>query len=169
MRVILLSFCLLVMQQNAFAQDLAKSFYETHKTEESSAFFLYQSTLRSFSDVTSNEFNKLIKDIDKISIYVLPKSAVESKLVDELLADIEDEGFKIMKRVSQPAEGVNFYDYKGKNSAYLGVFHKDNNTFLVKLDGALDLKYIGSLKELNPEKIKTFFDFENLAKQFDID
>ena len=107
----------LLLTQLAFGQDLTKDFYNKHKGENSRSYFLYKSTLRSFSDITTDDFNRLIKDIEKISIYALPNTDVDENEIESLLASIDSEGFKIMKQISNENEGIRFYKLKDKNKA----------------------------------------------------
>ncbi|MGB0432633.1 MAG: DUF4252 domain-containing protein, partial [Bacteroidia bacterium] len=135
---------------------------------EKRSFFLYQSTLRSFNDKTSSDFNKLIKDVDKISIHLLPQNTVEQSAVLGLISSLENDGFKIMNSISKKEEGIYFYTHKERSDkTTIGIFYKKGYAGVVQLDGAIDMKYVGALKQMNPEKIGDFFGFDDLKKQFE--
>ena len=149
-----------------WAQTPVKDFVNEYPDKNS--FFLYQSTLRSFNDITSDEFNKLIKDVEKISIHLLPQNTVEPSSILKLITQLESEGFKEMKAISKKEEGVYFYDLKGKgNDVTIGIFYKEGYAGVVQLDGKIDMKYVGALKEMNPEKVGSFFGFDDLKKEYE--
>jgi hypothetical protein len=150
----------------AIAQTQVKEFVGDYDGTRS--FYLYQSTLRSFSDKTSDDFNKLIRDVDKISIHILPQNGVEETEINSLIALLEADGFKEMKSISKRAEGASFYTSTDKkNPVTIGIFYREGMAGVVQLDGEIDMKYVGALKEVNPEKVSSFFGFEQLKEEFE--
>ncbi|MFY0672377.1 MAG: DUF4252 domain-containing protein [Bacteroidia bacterium] len=163
---ILVSTLFIFICQLVFGQTTVKEFVGNY--DDTRSFFLYQSTLRSFSDVTSDEFNKLIRDVDKISIHILPQNGVSEGEIDDLILKLENAGLKEMKSISKRAEGASFYTSTGKNSPLtVGVFYREGMAGVVQLDGEIDMKYVAALKDVNPEKVSTFFGFEQLKEEFE--
>jgi len=143
-----------------YGQSTARKFVDQYKGENARSFFLYKSTLRSFSDKNSESFNKLIENVERISIHLLPDS-IPPKSIEELKVNFAKEGFELLKFDKTLDKGFSIYKKSDKNMPeYVAIMNAENNTLLIELLGEVDLKHIASLRELSPQKIAGFFGIE---------
>lgn len=148
----------------AGAQTVARRFVDQNKGDASKSYFLYQSTLRSFSDKNSDAFNKLIADVDRIAIHFVGQK-VESAALEKLKKDLELDGFELMKDFEQ--KGAFVYRKKDDNKEYVMLAVQQDAVVVVELFGTLNLKYLPALKELNADKVAAFFGVNPNAKAND--
>ena len=144
----------------ASAQSIVKNFLTDEIPDGGRSFYLYQSTLRSFSSKNSNSFNKLIKDVEKISIHLLPDSLEDGKLAD-LEKELRAEGYDDAKNLTEKVPGLTLLVIKeGRSKQYVAMMEEGGKSIVVELDGEVNLLYIRSLKEMDMEKVMGFFGIE---------
>jgi len=146
-------------------QSIVREFLDNDIPEGGRSFYLYQSTLRSFSDKNSVAFNKLIKDVEKISIHLLPDSLAPGKL-ETLEKTLRAEGYDDAKALPEKVPGLKLLVIKkGKSKHYVAMMQESGKSVVVELEGEVNLLYIKSLKELNIERVMGFFGVEPPKKQ----
>jgi len=144
----------------ANAQSIVKKFITEEVPEGGRSFYLYQSTLRSFSSKNSNSFNKLIKDVEKISIHLLPDSLEDGKLTS-LEKQLRSEGYNDAKNLPEKVPGLTLLVNKeGRSKSYVALMQESGKSVVVELDGEVNLLYIRSLREMDMEKVMSFFGVE---------
>ena len=135
------------------AQTTTRHFVDSLPDSCSQSLFLYQSTLRSFNPNNSEDFNKLIKNIKKISIHILDSSST-AKEVDQLMTTLKNEGFKALE---------DFKELKGKGTillkddTYLLMGNGQGRIIIIEMEGAPDLKYKKAIKDADFSLIQAFF------------
>jgi hypothetical protein len=127
-----------------------------NENEDLSKFFIYQSTLRMLNKNGDENFNKLIKGIRKINVYVSEGSAAVStssyqRMINELTAE------KFETLVSAKTEGtlINLMSRESGNDAYYVLATSEGANFaLMEMDGQLDLRYLEALENMNFTKLR---------------
>lgn len=144
----------------AGAQSVVKEFLSTEVPDGSRSFYLYQSTLRSFSSKNSASFNKLIKDVEKISIHLLPDS-LEAGKIDGLEKTLRSQDFGDVKSLKEKIPGITLLVRKeGKSKRYVALMQEGEKSVIVELEGEVNLLHIRSLREMDMEKVMSFFGLE---------
>ena len=114
-------------------------------------FFIYQSSLRMLNQGADPDFNKLIKDIRKINVYIseaASESATQSyrKMVQNLGA----EEFETLVNVKNDGMRINLMSRdSGSRSLYVLAASEGSNFAVMEMDGSLDLRYLESLEHLD--------------------
>lgn len=109
--------------------------------------YLYQSVIRLANTTGDTSFNKLIKDLRKIIIY-LPPEGDSTYQITGLRQGMREEGYEELMDVrtadkSRISLWVNESDSK---AYYMGMVDTDDEDIIFEMDGELDLKYISSIK-----------------------
>lgn len=114
-------------------------------------FFIYQSTLRMLNDGQNPDFNKLIKGIRKINLYVAEESAqVSASSYQHMIRDLSAEQFETLVSAKKDQMLINLMSKETGNSAYYVLAVTEGDDFaLLEMDGELDLRYLKALENLN--------------------
>ena len=108
--------------------------------------YLYQSVIRLANVKGDPDFNKLIKDVRKITIY-LPPSGDSTYQIKEVSQTISADGFEELMEVRTEAGRVSLWVNEAKSSShYLGFLDTESDDIIFDIDGQLNLAYISSLK-----------------------
>lgn len=119
-------------------------------------YFVYQSTLRMVNQEGDADFNRLIKNIKKINIYISEGSTdVTEESYREMLADLEEEEFEVLINAKYESSLINLMSKDaGKNSYYVLAVRDADNFGLMEMDGSLDLRYLNALDKINFAKLQ---------------
>jgi len=119
-------------------------------------YYVYQSTLRMINQEGDQDFNRLIKDIRKINIYISEGSTeITRQSYQGMLDDLAKEGFEIL--INAKYESTQIYlmsKESGKSSYYVLAIRDEDNFGLMEMDGSLDLRYLNALEHINFSKLQ---------------
>lgn len=109
--------------------------------------YIYQSVIRLANIKGDPDFNKLIKDVRKITIY-LPPSEDSTYQIKDVSNSIAADGFEQLMEVRTEGSGrVSLWVKESKStSQYMGFFDVAAQHIIFEIDGQLDLAYISALK-----------------------
>ena len=119
-------------------------------------YYVYQSTLRMVNQDGDEDFNRLIKDIKKINIYISEGSTdVTEESYQDMLSDLAKEGFEVLINAKYDASLINLMSKdEGKRSYYVLAVRDADNFGLMEMDGSLDLRYLNALEKINFAKLQ---------------
>jgi hypothetical protein len=153
--------CMLALSATAQIKPIEQFLSENE--EGIQKFFVYQSSLRMLNQAGDADFNKLIKDLRKINIYLSEEAATSAgadyhKMVNALLAD----DFETLVSVKEGAVVINFLGKETRNSTYYVLAFTEENSFaIMEMDGKLDLSYLGAIESLDFDKLREIVGQEN--------
>lgn len=132
-----------------------EKFIENHPNLDE--YYVYQSTLRMVNQEANEDFNRLIKDIKKINIYISEGSTdVTEESYKEMLSDLSKDGFEVLINAKYNSSLINMMSKdNGKNSYYVLAVRDADNFGLMEMDGSLDLRYLNALDNINFEKLQS--------------
>jgi Domain of unknown function (DUF4252) len=109
--------------------------------------YIYQSVIRLANIKGDPDFNKLIKDVRKITIY-LPPSEDSTYQIKDVSSGIAADGFEQLMEVRTEGSGrISLWVKESKSSSqYMGFFDTEAEHIIFEIDGQLDLAYISALK-----------------------
>ncbi|MEP6795476.1 MAG: DUF4252 domain-containing protein, partial [Saprospiraceae bacterium] len=109
--------------------------------------YIYQSVIRLANVKGDPDFNKLIKDVRKITIY-LPPSEDSTYQIKDVSSSIAADGFEQLMEVRTEGSGrISLWVKESKSSSqYMGFLDTDATDIIFEIDGQLDLAYISALK-----------------------
>ena len=143
--LLLILFPLLSNAQSETMQKWAK------KYENAFVLFFYQSTLNMLNMEDSEEFNDIIKDIDKLKLITIDKSEYEFSADDykELVKDYKSDSFEELMSMRQDNSKINAY-IKEKDGITKGIavlINSDSTMTIIDLKGSVPLNKIGALAQ----------------------
>lgn len=116
------------------------------KYEDSRAFFFYNNTLRMINQSEDKEFDDIIKDIEKMKLLMVKKSAVGFHYND-VVKDYKGEMFEEV--MTSRHQGKNFdvflKEKDGKTNAMLVLVNDDENLFVLDIVGSISLDKVTKL------------------------
>lgn len=109
--------------------------------------YIYQSVIRLANVKGDPDFNKLIKDVRKITIY-LPPSEDSTYQIKDVSNGIMAEGFEQLMEVRTEGAGrISLWVKESKSSSqYMGFLDSEAADIIFEIDGQLNLAYISALK-----------------------
>ncbi len=119
-------------------------------------FFIYQSTLRMLNNSGDENFNKLIKGIRKINVYVTEGSSeVSTASYKRMISELGAEQFETLVSAKTDGTLLNLMSRESGNDAYYVLATSEGSNFaLMEMDGQLDLRYLEALESMNFEKLR---------------
>ncbi|MDX1409870.1 MAG: DUF4252 domain-containing protein [Saprospiraceae bacterium] len=131
-----------------------EAFIEDHPNLDE--YYVYQSTLRMINQEGDPDFNRLIKDIRKINIYISEGSTdVTEESYREMLTDLANEGFEVLINAKYEATLINMMSKDAGNRSYYVLAVRDTDNFgLMEMDGSLDLRYLKALEKMDFGKLQ---------------
>jgi hypothetical protein len=115
-------------------------------------YFIYQSTLRMLNQSGNADFNKLIKDIRKINVYVANEGSagVSRESYQKMVRDLSSDKFETLVSAKMQGALVNLMSKDSGSAAYYVLAVTQGTDFmLLEMDGALDLRYLESLDNIS--------------------
>jgi hypothetical protein len=161
-QLILACSCML-LTTSAFGQIKAVEEFLAEHEKGLEKFYVYQSSLRMLNQKGDEAFNKLIKDIRKINIYISENAALESKagyhkMVNALLQD----DFETLVSAKEGSVLINFLGKESRNKTYYVLAFTEEDSFAVlEMDGKLDLRYLSAIESLDFDKLRKIVGQEN--------
>ena len=131
-----------------------ETFIENHPNLDE--YYVYQSTLRMINQEGDPDFNRLIKDIRKINIYISEGSTdVTEESYRSMLDDLFREGFEVLIDAKYEATLINMMSKDAGSRSYYVLAVRDTDNFgLMEMDGSLDLRYLKALENMDFSKLQ---------------
>jgi hypothetical protein len=109
--------------------------------------YLYQSVIRMANTSGDAAFNKLIKDVRKITIY-LPPSEDSTYQIKDVSDGLRKDGYEQLIDVrTAEATRISLWANESKSTThYMGLLDTEGEDIIFEIDGTLNLEYISSLK-----------------------
>ncbi|HZV68770.1 MAG TPA: DUF4252 domain-containing protein [Saprospiraceae bacterium] len=109
--------------------------------------YIYQSVIRLANLKHDPDFDKLIKDVRKITIY-MPPSDDSTYQIKEVSKGIAADGFEQLMEVRSEGTGrISLWEKETKSSShFIGFLDTETDDIIFEIDGQLNLKYISALK-----------------------
>ena len=143
----------------ACQQDANSKVVEKHLAEypDVRKKYIYQSLIRLANINNDPDFDKLIRDVDKIIIYFPPREDTTYQ-IKALRSNISETGYELLFDVRTASkERINLWvDESGKEPHYIGLFDTTADDYIFEIDGQLDLDYISSINMIDQETLRKF-------------
>ena len=119
--------------------------------------YIYQSVLRLANINHDPDFDKLIRDVDKITIYFPPREDSTYQLKD-LRTTIRSSGYEELFDVrTANKDRVNLWVNESlKEPHYVGLLDTSGEDYAFEIDGTIDLEYVSSLSMIDQETLTKF-------------
>ena len=119
--------------------------------------YIYQSLIRLANINNDPEFDKLIRDVDKIIIYFPPREDTTYQ-IKGLRSNISEVGYELLFDVRTASKDrINLWvDETGKEAHYIGLLDTSAEDYIFEIDGELDLEYISSINMIDQETLRKF-------------
>ncbi len=141
--------CLILFAFLGCADDTSPSVITRHvaRYPEIRKKYIYQSIIRIANIKGDPSFNKLIKDIRKIIIY-LPPGEDSTYQISDVRSGMRTDGFEELMSVrTADTTNVSLWVDDSKTSPhYMGLVDTKNDDIIFEIDGTLNLKYLSALK-----------------------
>ena len=109
--------------------------------------YIYQSVIRLANLKHDPDFDKLIKDVRKITIY-MPPAQDSTYQIKEVSKDIAADGFEQLMEVRSADTGrISLWEKESNSTShFIGFLDTESDDYIFEIDGQLDLKYLSALK-----------------------
>ena len=118
-------------------------------------YYIYQSTLRMANQEGDEDFNKLIRNIRKINVYVAEGTGeVTLDSYNSMISKLDSDSFETLIRAKYNHTNISLMSKdSGPMSWYVLALHDEDNFALMEMDGKLDLRYLGALAKMDFDKL----------------
>ena len=121
------------------------------KYDNAFTLFFYQSTLNMLNMQDNEEFQDIIKDIDKMKLITIDKSEDEftTSHYKELVADYENDSFEELMSFRQKEANIKAYikEKDGNTKGIAVLINSDSTMTIIDLKGSVPLNKIGQLAQ----------------------
>ena len=156
---LLLCFSLMFLFMSACKDDKAPAVITRHEAKypEIRKKYLYQSVIRLANINRDPAFDKLIKDVHKIIIYLPPRED-STYQITEVRSGMRNDGYEQLVDVRTTDEArVSLWVNESKAEPhYMGLFDTSDDDYIFEIDGQLNLEYISSLKMADQSSLLNF-------------
>jgi hypothetical protein len=145
---ILLSSCRETMQSSVLEQHEAQ--YPDLKKK-----YVYQSVIRLANINKDPNFEKLIKDVRKIVIY-LPPSKDSTYQIKTVRTGLEKEGYELLVegRTADNMKMSLWVKEMGARSHYVALADAADNEMILEIDGQINMEYLAALQVADQEALR---------------
>ncbi len=148
-RVLTVFFLVAVFLSAKGQEDLFKDFAEAHKER---AFCFYPSTLRMLNIGGNEEFDQMVKGVEKLLVYKLDSASRNGKAYKNMVKEFKSEGFEEYLSITGGNYEASLLASPGnKGKEYVGYFNQEDALLAFYLKGGLDWdelpKLINGIKE----------------------
>ena len=109
--------------------------------------YVYQSLIRLANTKHDPDFEKLIKDVRKITLY-MPPSEDSTYQIKDLRTGMRGDGYEELVDVrTKEAQRISLWvKDSGSRQHYLALLDSDKEDLILEIDGQLDLQYLSAIK-----------------------
>jgi hypothetical protein len=138
--ILLLGFITIVAQgQSKTTENLQK------KYSESLAFFFYNNTLRMVNLAEDEEFDELIRDIEKMKFLMIKKQGFAKSDYQKLITDYKAESFEEMMTSRHEGKNFDVYMKEGESKGMIVTVNDDENLYVLDIVGSIPLNKVTKL------------------------
>lgn len=138
-------------------RDTSAKVLEKHLTQypDIQKKYIYQSVLRLANIKQDPDFNKLIKDVEKITIY-FPPGEDSTYQVKSLRSTIREEGYEelIDIRTAQKDRISLWVNESLPKPHYMGVLDTSGGDYIFEIDGQLNMDYLSSINMVDQNSLR---------------
>ncbi|UII24427.1 DUF4252 domain-containing protein [Fulvivirga maritima] len=124
-----------------------QAFAEDH--EEGTSFFFYKNTLRMLNQTDSEEFDELIKDIDKMKYFVVEKKGnnIDKDTYSNLVKGYKSEDFEDLMNMRHEGMRVNVYiqEDDGVTTGLVFLMNDESSLSILDIKGSVPLNKLASI------------------------
>jgi len=128
-------------------RDVVSDFIENRKTGLS--LYLYPSTLRMINIDRNEEYDKMIREVEKARFFRLDSGQFLSEDVSTLIIDLQENGFEEVMSVQDKNQDIRVMALESKIPEIVVVSKKDKELMLLEINGMINIAKI-------PKLIQTF-------------
>lgn len=123
--------------------------------EDISKNYVYQSVLRLANLTQDPDFDNMIRDIRKITIYQ-PTASDSTFQIKDLRADLREEGYEELMdfKTADKARASLWLNESFKKPHYIGLLDSAEDDYIFEIDGEIDLEYVSALNLFNPQTLQ---------------
>jgi hypothetical protein len=140
---------LIIIHLSGCKEDIPPSVITRHEAKypDLRKKYLYQSVIRIANTNGDTSFNKLIKDIRKIIIY-LPPIEDSTYQIDDVSSGMRADGFEELMTVrTADTTRISLWVNESKHIPhYMGLVDTRKEDYIFEIDGQLNLQYLSALK-----------------------
>ena len=116
--------------------------------------YVYQSLIRLANVKRDPEFEKLIKDVEKVVLY-FPPEGDSTYQIKSLQTSIQKDGYEQLLDVrTAQADRISLWVREsGDRSYFMALLDSQTEDLIMEIDGQLDLEYISSFKVADEESL----------------
>ena len=150
--LILACACMSIVALNA-QSDAVEQFLQEYPGLKT--YYVYQSTLRLANTEGNTDFNKLIRGIRKINVYMAQDSGIVSdSSYKKMVSNLLEEEYETLIAAKYSGSNIDMLAKDGGNkSNYVLTMHNGEDFGLMEMDGKIDLRYLNALSSFNFEKL----------------
>ena len=156
-RLILWVFMLLVLMITACEHDQSAKIFEKHLAEYPGIGkkYIYQSVLRLANMNNDPDYDKLIRDITKITIYA-PPSNDSTYQIKGVRDAIRNGGYEELMDVrTANRDRINlFVNESLPEPHYIGLFDTESGDYIFEIDGNINLEYLSALDMVDQNSLR---------------
>lgn len=170
----LLSLLLICLSAPLFGQSDAFRFMQ-EKYPDARGVFLYQSTMRAFNVDNNADFEKLVSDLDKVSILFMgdvepgaesseqdpeelkdyQKIKVDREDFNTVIGKLQEDDYQEMFSLQADGQKSLIYGEEGDDpESFVIVFSNDNGVVIADIKGTLDISLLFKLRDSSPELLQ---------------
>jgi hypothetical protein len=147
----------LVLLFGACNRDETSKVFETHleKYPDVRKKYIYQSVLRLANIQHDRDFDKLIKDVRRITIYLPPRED-STYQIKEVSSGMRADGYEELMSVKTASnERISLWINESlPKPHYVGLLDTSTEDYIFEIDGQLDLEYISSLNMADQSSLR---------------
>lgn len=125
--------------QSKTTEDLQK------KYDGSLALFFYNNTLRMVNLAEDEEFDELIRDIEKMKFLVIKKEGFAKDDYQKLITDYKSESFEEMMTSRHDGKNFDVYMKDGNSKGMVVTVNDDENLYVLDIVGSIPLNKVTKL------------------------
>lgn len=117
--------------------------------------YIYQSVLRLANVKQDPNFNKLIEDVRKITIYLPPRED-STYQIKEIRMNMRSEGYEVLMDVrTADKERISLWLNESLPSPhFVGLLDTSGDDYIFEIDGQLNLEYISSINVIDQKTLR---------------
>jgi hypothetical protein len=117
--------------------------------------YIYQSVLRLANIKQDPDFNKLIRDVKKITIYLPPRED-STYQIKSIRTNMRSEGYEELMDVrTADKERISLWLNESlPRPHFVGLLDTSGDDYIFEIDGKLDLEYISSVNVIDQETLR---------------
>ncbi|MBL3658010.1 DUF4252 domain-containing protein [Fulvivirga sediminis] len=147
MKLLLLMLAVLLPLVLSAQSKTTRDFSEDH--EEGTSFFFYKNTLKMLNQTDSEEFDELIKDIDKMKYFVVEKKGdnINKGTYAELVKGYKSEQFESLMNMRHEGMKVDVYiqEDEGVTTGLVFLMNDESSLSILDIKGSVPLNKLANI------------------------